>query len=142
MIQKPSIDNLIEDIENSGKRDKLCGYIEETADKCVKLCCKGENVRIIYEYAILIDNLRNFVNIIKCKRSGEKFVRQQPFYDNSIAKLIENIEKSDKRDKIYDYIREVAVNCENFCRKGENVKVISEYALMIENLRKNYLKGI
>lgn len=67
----------------------------------------------------------------------EYIMRKKPLNDEVIADLIESIENSEKRQLIHDYISEVTQTCVNLCNKGENVRVLNEYKIMIKNIRKH-----
>lgn len=63
---------------------------------------------------------------------------QTTLNDKLIAKIVESAETSGKKDKVEKYIGEVAERCCKLCAKGENLRVLNEYKLMIENLRKEF----
>ena len=65
-------------------------------------------------------------------------MRQKNLDDNLISEIIERAEVSEKRDKIYKYIAEVAENCAKLCVKGENLRVLNAYKLLIDNLKKEF----
>lgn len=65
-------------------------------------------------------------------------MRNKVLNDNLITEIIEKVEASDKKDTIYKYIAEVAENCAKLCKKGENLRVLNEYKLLIDNLRKEF----
>lgn len=63
---------------------------------------------------------------------------QTTLNDKLIVELITKIEESDRKNDINQYIKEVAERCAALCRNGECVRVLSEYKLLIENLRKRF----
>lgn len=67
----------------------------------------------------------------------EYIMSKKPLNDEVIANLIESIENSEKRQLIHDYISEVTQTCVSLCNKGENVRVLNEYKIMIKNIRKH-----
>ncbi len=67
----------------------------------------------------------------------EYIMSKKPLNDEVIANLIESIENSEKRQLIHDYISEVTQTCVSLCSKGENVRVLNEYKIMIKNIRKH-----
>ena len=63
---------------------------------------------------------------------------QTPLNDKLIITLSEKIESSDKKDTLNLYIKEVAERCAGLCKKGENTRVMHEYKLLIDTLRKEF----
>lgn len=58
--------------------------------------------------------------------------------DDSIADLIERIEKSYKKDTIYKYISDVAENCVKLCAKGEYSRVLNAVKFLMDNLQNEF----
>lgn len=58
--------------------------------------------------------------------------------DKLILTLTEKIESADNKDKIKQYISEVAETCRGLCRKGESLRVLHEYKMMIDTLRQEF----
>lgn len=63
---------------------------------------------------------------------------QKPLSNALIVELMQKIDGSIKRDEIYNYICEVAQNCVNLCRKGQNTRVLNEFKFLIDNLREEF----
>ena len=57
------IAEIVDAVNASNKQDEINSYIEEVAQSCVRLCDKGEHLRVLNEYKILIDNIRKELNL-------------------------------------------------------------------------------
>lgn len=61
MQQNSLDDNLIAEImariEASYKKDLIYKYISDVSENCVKLCAKGENLRVLNAVKLMMDNL-------------------------------------------------------------------------------------
>lgn len=50
--------SIVEKIESSDRKADLCKYISETTERCAALCEKGEQVRVLNEYKIMLEVLK------------------------------------------------------------------------------------
>lgn len=52
------INDIMEKIAECDKKDEVCAYIGEVAERCAELCRAGEHLRAIYEIKFLLNNLQ------------------------------------------------------------------------------------
>ena len=63
-------------------------------------------------------------------------MEQRRLGDKFIAEIVDAVKDSDKREDINLYIEEVAQGCVLLCKKGEHLRVLNEYKILLDNIRK------
>ena len=63
MANEKVILQLMEEINKSEDKEAFYNYISEVAERCDKLCKKGEVLRTLTEYNYLFENLKKWFSI-------------------------------------------------------------------------------
>ncbi len=93
---------------------------------CAKIYGKEQNCK---ELAAL----NGFFNgYLKEDKDGKKFLRE---YEKTAPALVDKINSSESKQKLYAYVNDVANCCAEFILLGENVRCLNEMKFMLKNLK-------
>lgn len=77
--------------------------------------------------------LNSFFNgYLKNDKEGKKFLKE---YENIAPVLVDKINLSESKQKLYAYIADVASCCAKFILLGENVRSLNQLNFMLKNLK-------